>query len=152
MELTLRGDGPPSLQSWFDVQCFRLFGRHKHLAGKQFAGDANFKQGVMCLIQALDTGICARMKPRCTQKAKCHEWWWWLEVHCVPSATRVPCIRRSQNKVLGTQVFVTLFFLKSFVKGIHFNKTELEKQLISSLSAVRCLGYVFMLLMPFLIS
>jgi hypothetical protein len=94
MELTLRGDGPPSLQSPFDVQCFRLFGSHKHLAGKQFAGDTNVKRSGMCWIWALDTDVCARMKPKCTQKVKCHEWWWWLEVHCVPSATHVPCVHR----------------------------------------------------------
>jgi hypothetical protein len=45
-------------------------------------------------------------------------------VQYVPFATLVPCICRSHSKVLGTQVLVTLFFLNSFVIGIHLNKAE----------------------------
>jgi hypothetical protein len=59
MELMLGGDGPPSLQFPFDAQCFHLFGPHKHLAGKQFAVDADFGQGVMCRLQVLGTDFYA---------------------------------------------------------------------------------------------
>jgi hypothetical protein len=34
----------------------------------------------------------------------------YVEVSCVPSTTYVPCVLRSQNKVLGISMRVTLFF------------------------------------------
>ena len=32
-----------------------------------------------------------------------------MEVLCVPSATHMPCIHRSQNKVFSMTVFISLF-------------------------------------------
>jgi len=34
----------------------------------------------------------------------------YVDILCVPSATHVPCINESQNKVLGISIFVTSFF------------------------------------------
>lgn len=36
-----------------------------------------------------------------------------MEVCCLPSAVRVPCIHQSQNEVSGIRVCVILFFLTS---------------------------------------
>ena len=38
-----------------------------------------------------------------------------IEVWCVPSATYVPGIDQSQNKMFHIRVFVTIFFFNSFV-------------------------------------
>ena len=80
--------------------------------GIQRAGNhwARYFQPDLWLVTALELGD---YRPLCLQPSDSYTLYInddYLEVWCVPSATHVSCIRRSQNKVFGIRVFVTLAF------------------------------------------
>ena len=51
----------------------------------------------------------------------------YAEVWCVPSATHVPCIHWSQNKVLGVRVFVLLFLNDIVVSSEHWRHFPIQE-------------------------
>jgi hypothetical protein len=96
----------------------QLFGPlKKHSAGKRYAADTDVMQAVTTWLQTLDTDcFYAEMQALVPEWDKCLSFIGdYVEVWCVPSATHVLCILWCQNKVLANRVFVTLFFLSSFV-------------------------------------
>jgi len=42
-----------------------------------------------------------------------------VDVWCVPSATRVPCVRRSHGKVFGIRIFFLLYVSKVLYLAVH---------------------------------
>jgi len=87
---------------------FNLIGTlKKHLAGKGFVTVAEVKRALSYWLWTLNSFIfdariqdLVPMRDKCLNVTRdCFGIW------CAPSATRVPCIRRSQNNVLGIKLF-----------------------------------------------
>jgi hypothetical protein len=79
---------PHTLQSRCHTQGFHLFECFTtHLAVKWFATAADVKQAVTSSLQTLDVSVGQMLR---------HQWWLY-KVWCVPSATRMPRIHRSQK-------------------------------------------------------
>jgi hypothetical protein len=111
--LVLGSYGPSFLEPRFHAQAFQsLRSFKKHLSCNQFVTDADMKQAVTSWLHTLGTdSVYAGIQTLLPRWHKClyvsndH-----FGVWCVPSATHVPCVDRSQNKVLDIGGFVDLFF------------------------------------------
>jgi hypothetical protein len=79
-----------ALSDYHQLELFK-----KQLIGKRCATDADVKQAVISYLQTLDTDLFLVSQCDHCSNVSCE-----LEVWCVPSATRLPCVRRSQNKAL----------------------------------------------------
>jgi len=81
----------------------------KHLDGERFATDANMKQAVMSWLETLFPSI-AEIQSLVSQLDWCSNVNDdYTDIQCILSATHMSCMDRSQNKVLGKRVFVTVF-------------------------------------------
>lgn len=93
------------------------------MRGEWFAADANVKQAVTSWLQTIESnflkaGIKASVWHGGTDAGD------YVELCCVPSATNVPFLDGSQNKVLGIRIFFTVW---AWEFQLHCNNKDCNK-------------------------